>query len=46
MGGLLGVGANSEESSAVGGDLSDPDDVWRDMFEEEELGDVTDLEAE
>ena len=43
---MLGVGADSEESSAVDGDVSEADDMWADLFEEEELGEVIDLEAE
>ena len=43
----MGVRADDEESSAVGEDVEDDDgDVWRDLFQEEEIGDVTDLEAE
>ena len=42
---MFGVGADSEESSAVDGDVLEVDDMWADLFEEEELGEVIDLEA-
>ena len=44
---MLGVEAESDDSSEEVKNVEEDDgDIWRDYFAEEEIGDVTDLEAE